>query len=79
MKRRADNNVCIIHFGFLFSMKQNWLSDLRRLIRVLNYRQATQKQSQDCEGYGKDERGGCQEGQEIVGCALCVIVDLDRS
>lgn len=40
---------------------------------VIYFRQATQKQSQDCEGYGKDKR--CWQGEEeIVGCGSVILL-----
>lgn len=48
---------------------------LRRLIVVVCYRQATQKQSQDRKGYSKDERG-FQGEEEIVGCGFVMLLIL---
>lgn len=37
------------------------------------FRQATQKQSQDCEGHGKDEKR-FQGEEEIVGCGFVILL-----
>jgi small subunit ribosomal protein S24e len=54
------------------SVCSQWLfeHDYKDLVNGLNmmiqYRQATQEQSQDCEGYGEDKRR-CQGEEEVVG------------